>query len=296
MLAKNAIVFKLAGAIPPDLNERLKSRAFNPPGSFDAKSTGFIVASPDYGTFTRKAGVFTGFVLRTDVKVIPSSALKQATAEAAQAFESDNGYKPGRKAMRELKDGALERLREKAMCRTSTVRGWFDHATQWLVVDTPSQARAEDVLEQLMAADALPPVVKMWRTNLGRSGQMGVWVENDTPPAGMTIDDRAKARDHNGGVIAVSDRPATSGEMVSIIAEGCTVMELGMTLEGVASFVLTESGAIKRMTLAVGEESPQGERLTREEEENADLILSGTAVSQILDALTLALGGIEGGE
>ena len=292
MLAKNAAVFKLAGAIPPDLNERLKARAFNTPGSLDAKSTGFIVASQDYGTFTRKAGVFTGFALRTDTKVIPPSALKQAAAEAAEAFEAANGYKPSRKAMRELKDSALVELRAKAMCRTSVVRGWFDHAAGWLVVDTASQSRAEDVLEQLRTAEALPPA-RLWKTNLSRSSQMGLWVESHEPPEGMTIDDRAKARDSNGGVITVSDRSAVSEEMVGAVADGCIVMELGMTLEGVASFVLTESGAIKRLVLVSGGESPQKKPLSNEEEENADLILSGSAVSQILDALTVALGGLE---
>ena len=57
-----------------------------------------------------------------------------------------------------------------------------------------------------------------------------------------------------------------------------------------ASFVFSSS-SIKRITLP--DIAPQeGEPLTEEEEANANLILSGTAVARIYEALTVELGGL----
>ena len=110
------------------------------------------------------------------------------------------------------------------------------------------------------------------------------------PPEGFTIDDRVKLRDDNGGKVSVTDRSAQSGEVLQLIDSGAVVHELAMTLEGEASFVFSSS-AIKRITLP--DIAPQeGEPLTEEEAANANLILSGTVVARIYEALTAELGGL----
>ena len=84
--------------------------------------------------------------------------------------------------------------------------------------------------------------------------------------------------------------PDAIGEVLQLIDSGAVVHELAMTLEGEASFVFSSS-AIKRITLP--DIAPQeGEPLTEEEEANANLILSGTAVARIYEALTVELGGL----
>ena len=156
------------------------------------------------------------------------------------------------------------------------------------MIDTASPAKADAVLDALRnALDTLP--VKMWRTNSDPEAMMTAWVRGE-PPEGFTIDDRVKLRDGNGGKVSVTDRSAQSGEVLQLIDSGAVVHELAMTLEGEASFVFSSS-AIKRITLP--DIAPQeGEPLTEEEEANANLILSGTAVARIYEALTAELGGL----
>ena len=288
MLAKNATIFILPGDAPGDLNQRLATRLFVEPTPSQSSASGFVVASQDYGTLTRTAGHFTEFKLRTDTKILPASVINAEAKKRAEVIEQQQGYKPGRKQMKEIKDLVEQELLATSHARTHITRGWFDTSSRLLVIDTASPAKADAVLDALRnALDTLP--VKAWRTNSDPEAMMTAWVRGE-PPEGFTIDDRVKLRDDNGGKVSVTDRSAQSGEVLQLIDSGAVVHELAMTLEGEASFVFSSS-AIKRITLP--DIAPQdGEPLTEEEEANANLILSGTAVARIYEALTVELGGL----
>jgi DNA recombination-dependent growth factor C len=122
---------------------------------------------------------------------------------------------------------------------------------------------------------------------------MTLWVSTQEPPEGMTIDDRVKLADHDGGTVSVVNRDATSAEVIQLITEGgAVVSELAMTLEGAVSFVLA-NGTLKRLAYLDIQGEAKGDPLSQEEESNADLILSGDAVRKVVVALTAELGGLK---
>lgn len=288
MLAKNATIFRITGPVS-GLDEALKARPFMDLTPGMASGSGFVIASPDYGTFTRKAGDFTEFRLRTDTKILPASVVNDATAEKAKEIEAMQGYKPGRKQTKEIKEAVILELLASAFVKTHITRGWFD-STGWLVIDTASNSKAEAALDALRSAlDEFP--VRFWRTHREPELSMSEWVEMRHPPEGMTIDDRVKLADHDGGTVSVVNRDATSAEVIQLITEGgAVVSELALTLEDVASFVLA-NGTLKRLTYLDIQDEAKGDPLSQEEEANADLILSGDAVRKVVVALTAELGG-----
>ena len=289
MLAKNATIFRITGPVS-GLDEALKARPFMDLTPGMASGSGFVIASPDYGTFTRKAGDFTEFRLRTDTKILPASVVNDVTAEKAKEIEAMQGYKPGRKQTKEIKEAVTLELLASAFVKTHITRGWFD-STGWLVIDTASASKAEAVLDALRSAlDEFP--VRFWRTHREPELSMSEWVEMRHPPEGMTIDDRVKLADHDGGTVSVVNRDATSAEVIQLITEGgAVVSELALTLEGAVSFVLA-NGTLKRLAYLDIQEEAKGDPLSQEEEANADLILSGDAVRKVVVALTAELGGL----
>ena len=291
MLAKNAQIFRIVGATPAGLNEALAACQFVECTPHAAQSSGFVFASPDYGTFTREAGDFTEFRLRTDTKILPASVVNDATAEKAKEIEAMQGYKPGRKQMKEIKESVTLELLASAFVKTHITRGWFD-STGWLVIDTSSASKAEAALDALRnALDEFP--VRFWRTQQVPESAMTIWVSTQEPPEGMTIDDRVKLADHDGGTVSVVNRDATSAEVIQLITEGgAVVSELALTLEDVASFVLANS-TLKRLAYLDIQEEAKGDPLSQEEEANADLVLSGDAVRKVVVALTAELGGLK---
>ena len=177
-----------------------------------------------------------------------------------------------------------------AFVKTHITRGWFD-STGWLVIDTASANKAEAALDALRnALDEFP--ARFWRTQQVPESAMTLWVSTQEPPEGMTIDDRVKLADHDGGTVSVVNRDATSAEVIHLITEGgAVVSELALTLEDVASFVLT-NGTLKRLAYLDIQGEAKGDPLSQEEESNADLILSGDAVRKVVVALTAELGGL----
>ena len=151
MLAKNATIFRITGPVS-GLDEALKARRFMDLTPGMATGSGFVIASPDYGTFTRKAGDFTEFRLRTDTKILPASVVNDATAEKAKEIEAMQGYKPGRKQTKEIKEAVTLELLASAFVKTHITRGWFD-STGWLVIDTASASRRKRSLQK-SAADS----------------------------------------------------------------------------------------------------------------------------------------------
>ena len=291
MLAKNAQIFRIVGATPAGLNEALAACQFVECTPHAAQSSGFVFASPDYGTFTREAGDFTEFRLRTDTKILPASVVNDATAEKAKEIEAMQGYKPGRKQTKEIKDAVTLELLASAFVKTHITRGWFD-ATGWLVIDTASNSKVDAVLDALHSA-MNEFRVRFWRTQQVPESAMTIWVSTQEPPEGMTIDDRVKLADHDGGTVSVVNRDATSAEVIQLITEGgAVVSELALTLEDVASFVLA-NGTLKRLAYLDIQEEAKGDPLSQEEEANADLILSGDAVRKVVVALTAELGGLK---
>ena len=291
MLAKNAQIFRIVGATPAGLNEALAACQFVECTPHAAQSSGFVFASPDYGTFTREAGDFTEFRLRTDTKILPASVVNDATAEKAKEIEAMQGYKPGRKQTKEIKDAVTLELLASAFVKTHITRGWFD-ATGWLVIDTASNSKVDAVLDALHSA-MNEFRVRFWRTQQVPESAMTIWVSTQEPPEGMTIDDRVKLADHDGGTVSVVNRDATSAEVIQLITEGgAVVSELALTLEDVASFVLANS-TLKRLAYLDIQEEAKGDPLSQEEEANADLILSGDAVRKVVVALTAELGGLK---
>lgn len=289
MLAKNATIFRITGPVS-GLDEALKARPFMELTPGMATGSGFVIASPDYGTFTRKAGDFTEFRLRTDTKILPASVVNDATAEKAKEIEAMQGYKPGRKQTKEIKEAVTLELLASAFVKTHITRGWFD-STGWLVIDTASASKAEAALDALRSAlDEFP--ARFWRTKQVPESAMTLWVSTQEPPEGMTIDDRVKLADHDGGTVSVVNRDATSAEVIQLITEGgAVVSELALTLDGAVSFVLANS-TLKRLTYLDIQDEAKGDPLSQEEEANADLILSGDAVRKVVVALTAELGGL----
>ena len=290
MLAKNATIFRITGPVS-GLDEALKARRFIDLTPGMATGSGFVIASPDYGTFTRKAGDFTEFRLRTDTKILPASVVNDATAEKAKEVEAMQGYKPGRKQTKEIKEAVTLELLASAFVKTHITRGWFD-STGWLVIDTASNSKVDAVLDALRSA-MNEFRVRFWRTQQVPESAMTLWVSTQEPPEGMTIDDRVKLADHDGGTVSVVNRDATSAEVIQLITEGgAVVSELALTLEDVASFVLANS-TLKRLAYLDIQEEAKGDPLSQEEEANADLVLSGDAVRKVVVALTAELGGLK---
>ena len=125
--------------------------------------------------------------LCTEQRLLPSSVINDEVKERVEALETQQGYAPGRKQLRELRDRVAEELLPKAFTRRRTSYLWIDPVNGWLGIDASALGKAEEVIDQLrQCLDEFP--LKLVHTQLSPSSAMADWLAGGEAPADFTVD------------------------------------------------------------------------------------------------------------
>ena len=228
--------------------------------------------------------------LKTEKKLLPSSVINQFTKTRAAEMEEAQGFAPGKKAMKELKERVTDELLPRAFPLASTTDVWIDPINGWLVVDAASPAKADEVVKLLLkSVDKLP--LESLRVQRSPVGAMTEWLQTGDDPAGFTVDQDAimRATGESKAQVAYKRHTLEADDIRRHIAAGKQCTRLAMTWNDKISFVLDESLAIKSIKpLEIIKESA-----TRNDDErfDSDMALMTGELAKMLADLVEALGG-----
>jgi recombination associated protein RdgC len=231
-------------------------------------------------------------LLGSEKKLLPGSVINQVAKAKAAEMEEQQGFPPGKKAMRELKERVADELLPRAFSIRSNVWVWIDPVNGWLVVDAASPSKADDVIKLLLkAVDKMP--LESLRIQRSPVAVMTGWLEADEAPYGFTIDQDTELRATGESKAAVRYVKHTlePDDIRRHIAAGKQCTRLAMTWNDRVSFVLTESLAIKGIKpLDVIKE---GETVTHSDDErfDNDMVLMTGELSKLMADVVEALGG-----
>jgi recombination associated protein RdgC len=295
MWFKNLQIYRLPApwAMTADqLESLLASQAFAPGTSLDMQTQGWI--SPrDNGMLVYSTNRQMLLALQTEKKLLPSSVINQVTKAKAAELEEQQGFKPGKRQMRELKEQVTDELLPRAFSVRRTTWTWIDPVNGWLVIDAGSPAKAEEVLKLLIQAiDKFP--METLRTARSPVAAMTDWLAADEAPANFTVDQDTELRATGEGKATVRYvRHTLEAEDVQRhIASGKQCTRLAMTWADRVSFVLTEALAIKRVApLDVLKEDSDVSSKNDEERFEADFALMTGELGKLIADLVAALGG-----
>lgn len=274
------------------LQDKLAARPFQPCGSQDMACRGWASPTKD-DRFVLAVGGHFLVALAVEQKLLPMSVINDVAADKAEQIEAQQGYRVGRKQMKDIKEAVLTELLPRAFTRRRKVFSWIDPVGGWLVIDAASQARAEEVLEALRdTLDELP--VKMVKTQLAPVSVMTDWLAANEAAGAFTIDQDCELRavtDEKAAVRYV--RHTLDGEDVKgHLAAGKLPTRLALTFDERVSFVLTESLEIKRLEfLGVVKEAAVEKTDATDTQIEADFALMSGELSRLIPALIAVLGG-----
>ncbi|MBL8437896.1 MAG: recombination-associated protein RdgC [Zoogloeaceae bacterium] len=295
MWFKNLQVFRLPAPWSVDrasLEDQLAKRRFHPCGSLDPATQGWVPPTQE-SSLVHVVGQQWLICLGSESKILPSSVVRQEAEDRADDIEAAQGFRPGRKQMRELREQVLQELLPRAFTRRRRSFAWIDPVNGWLVVDAPSQARAEDLLEELRASlDHFP--LALLRTERSPGSAMAEWLAAGEAPGAFTIDQDCELRSVTEEKAAVRYvRHSLEGEEIrGHLQAGKLPTRLALTFDDRVSFVLTEKGEIKRLQfLDVVQEQMEGQGEGAAELFDAEFALMTGELSHLLPALVAALGG-----
>jgi recombination associated protein RdgC len=295
MWFKNLQIYRLTAPWTMTLEQleaKLAPQAFAPCSSLDLQSQGWI--SPcDNGMLVHTVNRQILILLVTEKKLLPATVINQVAKARAADMEEQQGFQPGRKQMREIKEQVADELLPRAFSIQRKTWTWIDPVNGWLVVDAASPAKADEVFKLLLKSiDKLP--FETLRVARSPQAAMTGWLSADEAPSGFTVDQDTELRAIGLGKATVRYVRHTleADDVRRHIASGKQCTRLAMTWADRISFVLTESLAIKRVAaLDVLKESTDSSTKNDDERFDSDFVLMTGELSQMLAALVEALGG-----
>jgi len=270
----------------------LARHAFFPGTSLEPQTQGWA-APRDNGPLVHCVGKQMLLVLRTEKKLLPATVVNQVTKARAVELEEQQGFKPGRKQMRELKEQVTDELLPRAFSIRRDTRVWIDPVNGWLAIDAAGTAKADEVRGMLFKAIEPLPLVGL-HVNQSPVAAMTEWLSSDTAPAGFSIDQEIELQSsaESKATVRYVRHPLDPEDLQRHIAAGKRCTRLAMTWNYRVSFVMTESLAIKRVApLDVIKEQADGSMRDEDERFDADFALMAGELAQLLADITDALGG-----
>ena len=259
-------------------------------------SRGWVSPRRD-GTLVFSLGRQWMIALSVEQRLLPSSVVNEEVKERAEAMEAQQGYAPGRKQLKELRERVTEELMPRAFTRRRTTYVWIDPTNGWFCVDASSPAKAEEVIEHLRhCLDEFP--LSMVHTQTSPQTAMADWLAGGEAPAGFTIDrdcELKAAGEEKSAVRYVKhplDGEEISGEIKAHLASGKLPTKLALTWDDRISFVLGEKLEIKRLAFLdlLKEEAEKGAERA-DEQFDADFALMTGEFARFLPQVIDALGG-----
>lgn len=294
MWFRNLQLYKLAPGSkidPEHLAGRLAKTPLTPCGGLERQRIGWrpVRGEDDY-VYVQTDQFMV--VLGIEDKLLPAMVVKQAAEEKIAEIAAAEGYRPGAKRRREIREQVEDDLLPRAFSKRSSVYAWLDPAGGWLAVDAASAGKAE-ALVKLLGESAPDLAITLVHTQVSPGAAMTGWLSEGEAPAGFTIDrdcelclpgeDRATVR---------YVRHALDGEeIVAHVAAGKQATRLGLTWNDRISFVLTDKLEVKRLQFLdlLKEQSEQAE--DAEAMFQIEFAIMTAELAHLLADLIEALGG-----
>ena len=292
---KNLSVYRVGANWQPtrqEVEEALAKGVFLGCGASDALSVGWIPPRGiEHGPLLEVVDGHLHLKLQIESKVLPGSVVKERVDEIAAQIEEQTGRKPGKKALKDLKEQATHELLPLCFKKRSSVRIWIAPAHRLLMIDASSPARCEEVVSLLIKAlDGL--VLHLVQSAETPAACMAAWLMDGVPPEGFTIDRECelKSEDEMKSVVRYARHALDIEEVRQHLAGGKRPTKLAMSYKDRVSFLLTDTMGVKKISFLdlvfEGHDKPE-----KDEQFDADAVIATGELAELIPALIDGLGG-----
>jgi recombination associated protein RdgC len=296
ILFKNVMAYRIGADWTislTQLEEALDSYRFVECSPSQDKSVGWAEPRGQaHGPLVESVGGQWILKLQIETKAVPGSVVRRKADERIQEIEATTGRKPGKKESREIREDIVHTLLPLAFSKQSQVMVWMDMDSRLLVTDAASQGKSDEVITALVRVlDGLP--LTLLQTTVSAQSAMSQWLltekEDDLPPA-FSVERECvlKSTNEDQAVVKFTRHLLATDEVRKHVREGKLPTQLALSWEGKASFVLTETLVLKKVTYLDGVMEDAG---ADDDKFDADVILSTGTLGPLLVDLIDALGG-----
>lgn len=276
------------------LHAALGERIFHPCGGLDTFRLGWT--SPlgrDSELLTHASNGRIMLCMRREDRILPGSVVREALEEKVEQIEAEEGRPLSRKEKTRLKDEIIVDLLPRAFTRSSLLYAYIDPQAGWVIVDSASPRKAEDLLSLLRETLGSLKVRPMQVQQLPGAVLTG-WL-TDSPAQSFEIGDECELREpvEQGSIIRARRQDLGSDEIRVHLDAGKQVAKLAVDWNERIGCVLCDDLSIKRLRFLelVLEEAADVDADDAVARFDADFALLTLELSRFIPALLDAFGG-----
>lgn len=281
---------------PESLQQLLGDHAFKPCAGLDTHSLGWVAPTGRKATaLTHAANGRVMVCLRREDRILPASVVRERVEEKAESISAAESRPVGRKEKQRLKDEVLVDLLPRAFTRSTHLYAYIDSAAGWVVVDSATAKKAEDLLSLLRETLGTLRLLPLSVAD-APAAVLTRWLEN-TPAADFVLGDECELKEpgDKGGVIRGRRMDLASAEVRSHLDAGMQVAKLAVEWRERIGCVLCDDLGIRRLRFLdlVMDEAAEIESDDALVRFDADFALMALELDRFIPALVESLGGLD---
>lgn len=299
MWFRNLQLYRLVEAFewdPEGLHDALSQAAFTPCAGLDTHRIGWVPPAGRDTTQLVHAGNGRLMVcMRREDRILPGAVVREQVEQKAEALSQAESRQVGRKEKQRIKDEVITELLPRAFTRSSHLYAYIDPSQGWVVVDSGTAKRAEELLSLLretLGSLRLRPLA------VGRApaAVLTRWLEQ-APDDGFVLGDECELKEpvDQGGVMRGRRMDLSSPEVKSHLDAGMQVAKLAVEWQERIGCVLCDDLGIRRLRFLdlVMQEAADVDADDAIARFDADFALMGMELARFIPAVVEAYGGID---
>jgi recombination associated protein RdgC len=249
-----------------------------------------------------------------ETRRVPNEEVEKHMNARVQVIEHNEGRKPGKKELRELRQEVREMLMPSAFASQAAVNVWVDRAKGRLVLDSTVSSKTNEVITALVRAwDGFAPVPM--NTEVAPQAAMTEWLSQGQEPQEFFMGKgcELRAQDESKAVVRYSHHNLLNEEVRMHIVQGKWPTRLELNWGDRVVLTLTDKWQLRNVVLQNGEQEKAGEPSQEVQDEkavfskadkvkavtrldwDAQVFWETTEIGGAIDALIQTLGGTSQG-
>lgn len=272
---------------PEQLHEQLQNFQFQPCPAFVWSTVGWVPPAEHESStqLVYAANRCLLITLHKQEKILPAAVIRDFLQEKIETLEEQQQRKVGRREKEQIKDQIIQDLLPRAFPRNSELSAYIDVERGWLLVDTASRKKAEELISFLRNCLGSLPVVPV-EIDQSPSYTMTGWLTRQNVPKPFIFGEDCKLITSDGEAVTCKQLDLLSTEVQEHLHAGKNVHYLALQWQERISFVIDEDYIVRRIRFL---------NISEEQLENpgADFSIMTLEFSQFITQLIQVFGGLK---
>jgi recombination associated protein RdgC len=277
------------------LSEVLSENTFSPCGAFSERVAGWeALANYDDAPLCRRLNGADLLQLRTQSRVLPVAAIKEALEEKVVEYRLRLEQDPPRGELRRLREDTRDELLPRALLKSERSRGCFIHSESLLAIDVGTDAKAEWFIDQLRTCFGQFNCTPLTFNNPPEDLLKRIFLGETLLGFSLGRECRMQDRRDSKSIATWRECELADASIRRHVADGMKLTHLGVGFDELVSCVIDNDAVISKLKFIKGDAVDTPDHEDPLARLDADFVLLSGTVQQLLGNLKTLLGGYAG--